>query len=209
MPYVHYWATFSIFYIFPCFFVLLNLYGVVTTDLNKSWLGPWFSLFSITCFPLIFWYDNTIYGVCETLREAMANSLVMDEADQVALKDYYKAQEEEKEAGEEQAEEAKEEGEEGGEEAKEEGEEGEEKANEEGEDAEGEEVEEEEDDRDPLEKITETVYNSTPYGDRTRSMGCGDRRIGNPVEFREDMYSLLFISMVKPLYKKYCEEHQE
>ena len=40
-------------------------------------------------------------------------------------------------------------------------------------------------------------------------MGCGDRRVGIPLEFREDMYSLLFISMVKPLYKKYCEEHQE
>lgn len=68
MPYVHYWATFSIFYIFPCFFVFLNIYGVVTTDLNNSWLGPWFSLFTVTCFPLIFWYDNTIYGVCEFLR---------------------------------------------------------------------------------------------------------------------------------------------
>ena len=103
------------------------------------------------------------------------------------------------EAGEEQAEEAKEEGEEGVEEA-----------NEEGGNAEEEEVEEEEeDDRDPLEKITEEVYHSTPYGERERGMGCGDRRVGIPLEFREDMYSLLFISMVKPLYKKYCEEHQE
>ena len=40
-------------------------------------------------------------------------------------------------------------------------------------------------------------------------MGTGERRIGNPMEFREDMYSLLFISMVKPVYKKFCEEHQE
>ena len=91
MPYFHYWATFSIFYIFPCFFVLLNIYGVVTTDLNKSWLGPWFALFSITCFPLIFWYDNTIYGVCETLRESRANSLKLDEDDAVALKEYREA----------------------------------------------------------------------------------------------------------------------
>ena len=158
MPYFHYWATFSIFYIFPCFFVLLNIYGVVTTDLNNSWLGPWFSLFTITCFPLIFWYDNTIYGVCETLRSDMVDSLEMDEADQVALKEYYEAQEKENEAGEEGEEEAKEEGEEGEVEAKEEGD-GEE-------DEEQEAQEEDEDDRDPLEKIIEEVYQSEPYRDR-------------------------------------------
>ena len=80
----------------------------------------------------------------------------------------------------------------------------------EGEEAEGEEAEaEEEDDRDPLEKKLEEVYGVTPYGDRDRGMGTGERRIGNPMEFREDMYSLLFISMVKPVYKKFCEEHQE
>ena len=65
----------------------------------------------------------------------------------------------------------------------------------EGEEAEGEEAEaEEEDDRDPLEKKLEEVYGVTPYGDRDRGMGTGERRIGNPMEFREDMYSLLFIS---------------
>ena len=40
-------------------------------------------------------------------------------------------------------------------------------------------------------------------------MGRGEIRIGNSIEFREDMYSLLFISMVKPLYKKHCEEDVE
>ena len=58
-------------------------------------------------------------------------------------------------------------------------------------------------------KAIEEVYGVAAYGDRDRGMGTGDRRIGNPLEFREDMYSLLFISMVKPLYKKFCEEHQE
>ena len=63
------------------------------------------------------------------------------------------------------------------------------------EEAEGEEAEaEEEDDRDPLEKKLEEVYHVSAYGDRERGMGTGDRRIGNPMEFREDMYSLLFIS---------------
>ena len=40
-------------------------------------------------------------------------------------------------------------------------------------------------------------------------MGSGKFRIGKPVVFRDDMYSLLFISMVKPIYKKFCEENQE
>ena len=55
--------------------------------------------------------------------------------------------------------------------------------------------------------MIEDVYASTPYADRPRGMGCGETRLGDTLEFREDMYSLLFISMVKPLYKKHCEEH--
>ena len=40
-------------------------------------------------------------------------------------------------------------------------------------------------------------------------MGCGEIRTDTDFEFREDMYSLLFVSMVKPIYKKYCEENQD
>ena len=55
----------------------------------------------------------------------------------------------------------------------------------------------------------EEVYGNTPYTVRDRCMGRGQIRIGNCLEFREDMYSLLFISMVKPLYKKNCEEEEQ
>ena len=55
----------------------------------------------------------------------------------------------------------------------------------------------------------EEVYGNTPYTVRDRCMGRGQIRIGNSLEFREDMYSLLFISMVKPLYKKNCEEEEQ
>ena len=55
--------------------------------------------------------------------------------------------------------------------------------------------------------MTEEIYSSTPYTKRERTMGSGKFRIGKPVVFREDMYSLLFISMVKPIYKKFCEEN--
>ena len=57
--------------------------------------------------------------------------------------------------------------------------------------------------------MTEEIYSSKPYTTRERTMGSGKFRIGKPVVFRDDMYSLLFISMVKPIYKKFCEENQE
>ena len=66
------------------------------------------------------------------------------------------------------------------------------------------------DDRDALEKKYEAIYKgSRPYLERERSMGCGEFRMGKSLEFRQDMYSLLFISMVKPIYKIFCEENQE
>ena len=40
-------------------------------------------------------------------------------------------------------------------------------------------------------------------------MGTGLVRLGKSVVFREDMYSLLFISMVKPIYKRFCEDNQQ
>lgn len=54
----------------------------------------------------------------------------------------------------------------------------------------------------------EEVYGIEPYDERERNAGCGDTRYNQYVTFEEDMYSLLFISVVKPVYKKYCEEHQ-
>ena len=61
---------------------------------------------------------------------------------------------------------------------------------------------EDEDDLDPLEKKLNAVYPDVkPYKLRPRDMGTGDIRVDNPFNFREDMYSLLFISMVKPIYK--------
>ena len=60
---------------------------------------------------------------------------------------------------------------------------------------------EDEDDLDPLEKKLSEIYDITPYREKKRDPGTGDYRIDNPFNFREDMYSLLFISMVKPIYK--------
>ena len=57
--------------------------------------------------------------------------------------------------------------------------------------------------------MIEEVYGVMPYVGRDRSMGAGKLKIGKPVVFREDMYSLLFISVVKPIYKKFCEEKYE
>ena len=81
MPYFHFYATFSVFYIFPFVFVLINVWAVITTDLNKSWLGPYFALFTIVALPLIFWYDNTIYVICLTLKDQREDGLKADEDD--------------------------------------------------------------------------------------------------------------------------------
>lgn len=53
----------------------------------------------------------------------------------------------------------------------------------------------------------EEVYEIEPYAERDRACGSGPRRNDEFLEFNEDMYSLFFISCVKPCYKKYCEEH--
>ena len=160
MPYFHYFATFSLFYVFPFIYVGVNIWAVVTTDINKSWLGPYLGLFTIVAFPLIFWYDNTIYHICESLKESHAVNLQYDEDDQVNLAAYREKQAE-KEAskkGTEPAEEgekplASQDDEEA--EGKEEGEEGEGEA--EGAAEYGEE-DADDDDRDELEKIIEDVY---------------------------------------------------
>ena len=39
-------------------------------------------------------------------------------------------------------------------------------------------------------------------------MGTGPHRNQKYLSFNEDMYSLLFVSLVKPIFKKYCEEHR-
>ena len=78
MRYVHYWATFVIFYIFPMLYIVLNLSAIFTTDLNSTWLGAYFALFSFTSMPLIFWYDNTIRIICDSLKEDSIESLVLD-----------------------------------------------------------------------------------------------------------------------------------
>ena len=81
MPYFHFFATFAIFYIFPFIFVGINIWAAITTDLNKSWLGPYFALFTIVALPLIFWYDNTIYVICLDLKDGRAENAGYDDAD--------------------------------------------------------------------------------------------------------------------------------
>ena len=44
------------------------------------------------------------------------------------------------------------------------------------------------------------------YSACKKEAGEGIKRINNPMLFREDMYSLLFIANLKPKYKKACEE---
>ena len=81
MPYFHFFATFAIFYIFPFIFVAINIWAIITTDINKSWLGPYFALFTIVALPLIFWYDNTIYVICLELKDAREGASQFDEDD--------------------------------------------------------------------------------------------------------------------------------
>ena len=82
MRYFHYWATFSIFYIFPVLYILLNVYAIITTDVNDTWLGAYFAMFSFIGIPLMFWYDQTIKDICDNLKEQSIDSLRLDYEDQ-------------------------------------------------------------------------------------------------------------------------------
>ena len=42
-----------------------------------------------------------------------------------------------------------------------------------------------------------------------REPGQGALRIGEKLDFREDMYSLLFISLVRSQYKDWCDNADE
>ena len=48
-----------------------------------------------------------------------------------------------------------------------------------------------------------------PYVTRCREKGEGYIRIGRSLDFREDMYSLLFIAYVKDEYKNKCEDMKQ
>ena len=53
----------------------------------------------------------------------------------------------------------------------------------------------------------EDVFKIDSYANRIRQAGAGPIRVNSTLSFREDMYSLLYISMVKPIYMKYCERN--
>ena len=63
--------------------------------------------------------------------------------------------------------------------------------------------------RDQEEEMFEEVFGITSYNTKERNAGKGPLRVAETLSFREDMYSLLFISMVKPVYMKFCEENTE
>ena len=50
------------------------------------------------------------------------------------------------------------------------------------------------------------TYGKAPaYKEIKRLPGTGALRIDQPVEFREDMYSLFFVAQVKPMYKHHID----
>ena len=55
--------------------------------------------------------------------------------------------------------------------------------------------------------------NIEQYVDRVRDNGEGSLRIGEPLTFTEDMYNLVYVSLVKSMYKDACiaenEEEEE
>ena len=88
MRYVHYYATFGIFYIFPPLYILLNIYALFATELSSTWLGAYFALFSFISFPLLFWYDNTIRQICDELKNQSKVSIQLDREEFERLKVY-------------------------------------------------------------------------------------------------------------------------
>ena len=44
------------------------------------------------------------------------------------------------------------------------------------------------------------------YDERERDDGSGNRRIGEPLQFGENMYSMAYVSMVKEMYKTHCDK---
>lgn len=44
------------------------------------------------------------------------------------------------------------------------------------------------------------------YHDKERQPGAGPLRVDEPFKLREDMYSLLFITQLKPLYKTFIDK---
>lgn len=47
------------------------------------------------------------------------------------------------------------------------------------------------------------------YREMRREPGQGPLRVGEKLDFREDMYSLLFISLVRSEYKEWCDNADE
>ena len=60
----------------------------------------------------------------------------------------------------------------------------------------------------PLVKF-EDLEQMTGYRNQRREPGQGPLRIGTKLDFREDMYSLLYISLVHPVYKDWCDEEAD
>ena len=47
------------------------------------------------------------------------------------------------------------------------------------------------------------------YRNQRREPGQGPLRLGTKLDFREDMYSLLYISLVHPVYKDWCDNEAD
>ena len=59
-------------------------------------------------------------------------------------------------------------------------------------------------------KTKEEIFPLEGYCERERQPGQGPLRVGEKAfEFREDMYSLSYISLVNPMYKNACETKAE
>ena len=107
MPYFHFCFTRAIFYVFPFIYIGLYIYGIITTDLKSSYLGPYFALQVFTSFPLIYWYDNTIDDILQQyIQDLVENKWPYDIVDKEAYEEYMKpenveARQEQIDAGEE------------------------------------------------------------------------------------------------------------
>ena len=59
-------------------------------------------------------------------------------------------------------------------------------------------------------RTQEQVFPLEGYCQRERQPGQGPLRIGEKAfEFREDMYSLSYISLTRPMYREACEAAEE
>ena len=69
MPYVHFFLTECVFYGVPLANIIWYICARIFTDVNSSFIGPYFMMQLIIAFPLVFWHDTTIHMIIVQLNK--------------------------------------------------------------------------------------------------------------------------------------------